>query len=47
MKPKILFYTLSTHLGGGIETVTIEYVNDFIKNVYDLDLLFDYYMVED
>ncbi len=47
MKPKILFYTLSTHLGGGIETVTIEYVNDFIKNGYDVDLLVDYDMGED
>ena len=47
MKPKILFYTLSTHLGGGIETVTIEYVNDFIKNGYDVDLLGDYDMGED
>ena len=46
MKPKILFYTLSTHLGGGIETVTIEYVNDFIKNGYDVDLLVDYDMGE-
>ncbi|MDY5795759.1 MAG: glycosyltransferase [Fusobacterium gastrosuis] len=44
MKPKILFYTLSTHLGGGIETVTIEYVNDFIKNGYEVDLLVDYNM---
>lgn len=47
MRPKILFYTLSTHLGGGIETVTIEYVNDFIKNGYDVDLLVDYDMGED
>ena len=47
MKPKILFYTLSTHLGGGVETVTIEYVNDFIKNGYDVDLLVDYDMGED
>ena len=47
MKSKILFYTLSTHLGGGIETVTIEYVNDFIKNGYDVDLLVDYDMGED
>ena len=47
MKPKILFYTLSTHLGGGIETVTIKYVNDFIKNGYDVDLLVDYDMGED
>lgn len=47
MKPRILFYTLSTHLGGGIETVTIEYVNDFIKNGYDVDLLVDYDMGED
>ena len=44
MNKKILFYTLSTHLGGGIETVTIEYVNDFIKNGYDVDLLVDYDM---
>ena len=42
-----MFYTLSTHLGGGIETVTIEYVNDFIKNGYDVDLLVDYDMGED
>ena len=32
MKPKILFYTLSTNLVVWIETVTIEYVNDFITN---------------
>ena len=46
MRKKILFYTLSTHLGGGIDTVTLEYVNKFIKNGYDVDLYVDYNMGE-
>ena len=46
MNKKILFYTLSTHLGGGIDTVTLEYVNKFIKNGYDVDLYVDYNMGE-
>lgn len=45
MKNKnILFYTLSTDIGGGVEIAAIEYLNQFILEGYNVDLLVDYNM---
>ena len=47
MKNKnILFYTLSTDIGGGVEIAAIEYLNQYILEGYNVDLLVDYNMVD-
>ena len=39
---KILFYTTFLTQGGGIEVVTVRYINKFIENGYKVDLYIDY-----
>lgn len=41
---KILFYTTFLTQGGGIEVVTVRYINKFIENGYKVDLYIDYDM---
>lgn len=44
---KILFYTTFLTQGGGIEVVTVRYINKFIENGYKVDLYIDYDMGEE
>ncbi len=44
---KILFYTTFLTQGGGIEVVTVRYINKFIENGYKVDLYIDYNMGEE
>lgn len=44
---KILFYTTFLTQGGGIEVVTVRYINKFIDAGYHVDLLIDYNMGEE
>lgn len=44
---KILFYTTFLTQGGGIEVVTVRYINKFIENGYKIDLYIDYNMGEE
>lgn len=44
---KILFYTTFLTQGGGIEVVTVRYINKFIEAGYQIDLLIDYNMGEE
>ena len=44
---KILFYTTFLTQGGGIEVVTVRYINKFIENGYRVDLYIDYNMGEE
>ena len=44
---KILFYTTFLTQGGGIEVVTVRYMNKFIEAGYQIDLLIDYNMGEE
>lgn len=44
---KILFYTTFLTQGGGIEVVTVRYINKFIDAGYQIDLLIDYNMGEE
>lgn len=44
---KILFYTTFLTQGGGIEVVTVRYINKFIEKGYHVDLYIDYNMGEE
>lgn len=44
---KVLFYTTFLTQGGGIEVVTVRYINKFIENGYKVDLYIDYNMGEE
>ena len=44
---KVLFYTTFLTQGGGIEVVTVRYMNKFIEKGYHVDLYIDYNMGEE